>query len=202
MPGKPPFPAAVSREVVLAWADVNGKGYAAAADHFRLNRETVKSWFKRRAKAAPTVAPTPPRRGSENADGSVINRGEGDKPAAPPSSPRARETERLARLGDATKANIRSGVRGLGKFIASTNDDRPLKSDEEDAGIDYRQVEAAARALKVLLEIAPGIDAFDEQTGTGNTQRGPTAEDVARLDHAMLDPLPVRPGPRLVERQS
>ena len=182
----------MDRGTVQAWADETGNGYRKAAAHFGINVDTAKSWLKaKRVAPKPRVVATI---AATSADGTPTN-------TAPPRA-RPPVSTKLAHLGEETKAYLRRANRGIARFLATADDEIPEAKEGEDPPPprDYRQFAEAARALKTLHELAPGIDSFDEQTGTGTGTGGPTEADRARLDAAMLDPLPgSAPRPRLVE---
>ena len=104
--------------------------------------------------------------------------------------------EKLERLADSTKRKLRKACEGATDFLASAAEwrDRAAKgeseseADDDATPFDWRQWEACARGLKTLIDFAPGVDSFDEQTAGVSAARGATTEDRKRLDEAMFGP--------------
>lgn len=148
---------------------------------------TIRQWRRKAAERAQRDAVTGRDRDSVGLNG---GRGETERVHQPS---RARvPPEKLERLADSTKRKLRRACEGATDFLASASEwrDRIEKgeTDEDAAPFDWRQWEACARGLKTLIDFAPGVDSFDEQTAGASAARGATTEDRKRLDEAMFGP--------------
>ena len=119
----------------------------------------------------------------------------GDAPRAPRQGPppkvaRAREPSRLAQLGPEGRSNLHKAARGLLRMLAPVDADDPALVDD----IDMRRIAEAARALKTVFEIAPGITAFDQETGD---RPGVAAEVSPEQARAELERMAVAAGLRV-----
>ena len=187
----PLMAAKADQETVFAWMDKTGNGYRVAAAHFGLNVDTVKSWCRRRTLAHPAPpARTPPH----PAQIAVVKNSHGHpiKPPPPPMesfTPEARDCLRstfrtIQRYGAIAARAIadyerveaeRTTQRSLGVPDDCLPELPPL--------IDPRAILAAQRALKVTLEIAPGLASFDATTdANAGADRGAfnSREDLIR----------------------
>jgi hypothetical protein len=201
-----------TREEVFAFIDAKpGRGAADAVAHFaaegrNIDGAKVRQWLKRRRDAGgrDDAAVTPARgvtRGKQ-----ALKRPAGAKSAQTAAS-RTRATPVIdeAQLAPEMRAFLRGGVRRLGRIVAGNEvAEAPLEDDERKIertiSRDMRAVADAARALKTLLEIAPGIATFDVETSARDETGAPSDEDTARLDAAILQP-DGRPALKLVTEE-
>jgi hypothetical protein len=162
------------RDEVLGWMQRTGSGYALAADHFGLKRDTVKSWVRRYVKNAPartdgrTSDETPAIRES---DGGVrIPSGGVDSRSNPLAESRARATPpaTAANFPEQDRSRLRGAVRrGLDVLDSDEGWKEPKKAAD------------AARALKELMSMTPDLLMFDEKT-SGRMDRDGAADRDAR----------------------
>jgi transposase-like protein len=170
---------AADRDTVLGWMTRTGNGYAIAADHFGIKRNTVKQWVRRYVKL-------PAARTQDRADGTtpeidetddgVRNRGgETAQRTSPSSASRARATP-AASLPDEDREHLRNAVRRLLRFL-----------DSEDAIADPKKAADAARTLDTLLGRCPDILAFEDKTSGKDATVNNEAEQLADAFGFKLD---------------
>lgn len=191
-----------TREEVFAFIDAaKGRGAADAVAHFAaegrsIEASKIRTWLTRRraAEGRSGVAHVAARQGAEG-EKRAGDRPPKRAPTRPSSAPRARDpaadAARLDQLGPELKRQIRGGVRGLGAMLETldglADEVRVLKANPKGGAqlrvLDMKQYLHAADTLQKLLEIAPGIDALDQQTG--GKEAGASAEEAAEA-HARV----------------
>lgn len=201
-PPTPPAPLP-DRATVLGWMAAEKRGYKAAAAHFGMSTDTVKSWERREKESAARPAKT-----------EVVAKGAKEKPAravvAPPVAPESRtrkgvldlatspEMARKLRRGAWAIADTLEGLAVAREALASAEAERTrlraAGTNERDIDAlaplptmpDMRQIESGARSLRELLIIAPGLAAFDAETGGKSAHGGPSAEEREQARRMML----------------
>jgi len=181
--------AAEVKAIVLAWMEQNNAGYKRAADHFGLNRNTVKGWQRAHRgnvdetpDEPPTVTPEVVKevdyQGGKDGEG----KGEGGNPRAgdvPASRARPSPAPRMsaALLTPSARAKLRLAVDQQLDFLSDpeTISDQKGRAD-------------AARALQTLLAGTPDILTFEERTNGLDNDGAAGREDAARRVSRALDP--------------
>lgn len=190
--------------------EATGNGARKAATQFPgVSENTIKSWLRRMgaptAMGAPTSAPgaraqrTGGRKEADKAtvriakkptDGPRTRGGIVDLESAPELARRLRYgawglTNIIGGVGDAVAARQRAEtdrakLRAAGKTAKEVDEACPLPPLP-----DMRQMDAGSRALRNLLDIAPGLASFDLATGSA-PQSGLTDDEREALDSVML----------------
>lgn len=160
---------------MLAWIDAGNGSYQVAAKHFGLSISCVKHWVQRRPQRGPSTAPSLTVASSGRTP--VVEGGAAAPHAKPPLARGKQGVVALDAVAPEVRAQLRDGARRLSGIIAGIGENT-----------DMRQIDAAARALRTLLEIAPGLASFEATTGDTTSKAGPTDEDAALLESAMFPP--------------